>query len=92
MAEHNQTSAATCSQSVKEAIPGTRSVAQRMVNAEESFIQIIREKGFSREEAIKAMGTMLRLKVAKLDPVNGRIDVKHGAFLDAAAIRNAVNA
>jgi hypothetical protein len=70
---------------------GTRDIAQRIVNAEENFIQIIREKGFTREEAIKAMHTMLKLKVAKLDAVSGRISVKHGAFLSSEAIRNAVN-
>lgn len=70
---------------------GTREMAQRIVNAEENFIQTIREKGFTRDEAIKAMNTMLKLKVAKLDPIIGRISVKHGAYLESEVIHNAVN-
>jgi type IV pilus biogenesis protein CpaD/CtpE len=70
---------------------GFRAVAQRIVNAENGFVQILMEKGFTRDEAAKAMRTMLKLKVAKMDAVNGRISVKHGAYLESAAIRNAVN-
>lgn len=74
-----------------EKLQGTRAVAERIRNAEESFIQVIREKGFTREEATQAMLAMLKLKAAKLDPIGGRINVKHGAFLESQAIRNAVN-
>lgn len=70
---------------------GTKQVAQRIVNAEQDFVQMIMEKGFTREDAFKAMHTMLKLKVAKLDPIIGRISVKHGAYLEIEAIRNAVN-
>lgn len=75
----------------EEKLPGTRAIAQRIVNAENVFIEMIQERGFTRAEAEKAMRTMLKLKVAKLDPISGRINVKHGAFLDPEAIRNAVN-
>ena len=75
----------------RERIAGTRAIAQRIVNAEENFIEARIAQGFTRQEAIKAMNTMLRLKVAKLDPVIGRIEVKHGAFLEPFAILNAVN-
>jgi hypothetical protein len=71
---------------------GTRAMAQRIVNAEDGFIETIQERGFTREEAVKAMATMLRTKVAALDPVGGTIRVKHGAFLDPEVIRNAVDA
>jgi len=71
---------------------GTRAMAQRIVNAEDGFIETIQEHGFTREEAVKAMATMLRTKVAVLDPVGGTIRVKHGAFLDPEVIRNAVDA
>jgi predicted TIM-barrel enzyme len=74
-----------------ETIPGTKAVATRIVNAEENFVQIIIEKGFTKDEAFKAMRTMLKLKVAKLDAIIGRITVKHGAYLEASSIRNAVN-
>lgn len=74
----------------KERIPGTRSVAQRIVNAEKSFIQLVMEKGFSRAEATKIMQTYLKLKVAKLDPVGGVIRVQHGAFWELEPLRNAL--
>lgn len=70
---------------------GFKNVAQRIVNAEERFIAVIKAKGFSRVEATKAMKTMLKLKVAKLDAVSAEIKVKHGAFLDYDSIKNAVN-
>ncbi len=76
---------------VTEKIPGTKSIAQRMVNGENAFIEVIMDKGFTQEEAVKAMTTMLKLKVAKYDIGVGRINVKHGAFLEVDAIRNAVN-
>lgn len=75
----------------RESIPGTRAVAARIVNAEREFVRLIMERGFTREEAEKAMRTMLRLRVAKLDPIGGTIRVTHGAFLDPPAIRKAVN-
>jgi hypothetical protein len=71
-------------------VNGTRQIAQRIVNAEEGFIQIIRDKGFTRDEAIKVMETMLRLKLAKLDPVMGCVNVKHGALLESEVIRGIV--
>lgn len=45
------------------------------------------EKGFTRDQAQTAMRIMLRLKVAKLDIVSGRISVKHRAFLESDVIR-----
>jgi hypothetical protein len=68
-----------------------RSVAQRVVNAENDFIEVLMNLGgISHADAAKAMGTMLRLKVAKLDPGIGRINVKNGAYLDRDVIRRAV--
>ena len=72
-------------------LPGTKQIAQRIVNAEEAFIEVLMAKGFNREEAVKAMGVMLKLKVAKLDAVSGTIRVKHGIYLEVDVIRNAVN-
>jgi hypothetical protein len=75
----------------KETLPGTKAVADRMAAAEENFIEVIIGKGFTREEAIQAMATMLKLKAAKMDAVIGRISVVHGAFLEREAISNAIN-
>lgn len=74
---------------MKEHIPGTQAVAQRIAIAHADFEQLIMEKGFTRDEARKAAATLLRVKAAKLDPVIGRIDMRHGAFWDAAVLRNA---
>lgn len=75
----------------KERIPGTKAIAARIVNAERGFVETIMRQGFTETEATKAMRTMLKLKVAKLDPIIGRISVKHGAYLEPDALRNAVN-
>ena len=72
-------------------ITGTKAVAQRIVNAQNGFIAILMAKGFNEADATKAMKTMLKLKVAKLDAVSGVINVKHGAFLEADVIKNAVD-
>ncbi len=73
-----------------ESAKGFEAVAQRMANAEARFMNILVERaGISRADAFKAMLTMLRLKVAKMDAVNGEIRVKHGAYLDAEPIRRA---
>jgi len=70
---------------------GAQAMATRMNNAEAAFIETLMRHGkISRPEAEKAMRTMLRLKVAKLDAVSGVIRVKHGAYLEPDAIRNAV--
>ena len=71
---------------------GTQAMAQRIVNAEENFADtLVAIANITRDEAFKAMRTMLKLKVAKLDAVGGRITVKHGAYLETSAIINAVN-
>lgn len=74
-----------------EKIKGTFAIAQRIVNGENAFLEVIESRGFSRADAEKAMYTMLRLKVAKRDAGNGVIRVKHGAFLDVECIQNAVD-
>lgn len=71
---------------------GTQAVAQRIVNAEENFIALVQQvTGCSREQGTKALATMRSLKVLKLDAVNGVYNVKHGAFLEASALWNAIN-
>lgn len=49
------------------------------------------EKGFTREEAVKAMRVLLRLKMAKLNPVLGRIVMVRGVFWDADVLRAAAD-
>lgn len=66
-------------------------ISDRMKNAWEEFIEVIMSQGFSRADAVKAANTMLDLKVAKMDAVNGTIRVTHGAYLDRDAIQAAVD-
>lgn len=75
---------------VQEKIPGTRDIAQRIVNAENNFVQTLIEQGdISRSQAEKVMSFYLKNKLAKMDAVIGRISVKHGAYLDKDVIRRA---
>lgn len=66
-------------------------IAQRMVNAQQNFIEIIRERTSCTEaEAVKAFETLKKLRLIKLDAVGGRYTVKHGAYLEPDALRNAM--
>lgn len=69
---------------------GTKQIAQRMTNAESDFVQMIQERGFSKTDAEKVLRVFLKLKAAKVDAIIGRVQVKHGAFLEIDALRNAV--
>lgn len=75
-----------------ELIPGTRAIAQRIVNAEENFIATVREiTGCSESEGAKALSTMRNLKVIKLDAAIGRYLPKHGAYMEVDALRSAIS-
>jgi hypothetical protein len=70
-----------------------KDIAQRTVNAENSFVESVMNCGAcTKAEAEKVMAYYLKHKIAKMDAVIGRISVKHGAYLDADVIRNAINA
>lgn len=70
---------------------GTKAIAQRIVNAEENFIGTVQAlTGFTRDESIKALNTMRKLKVVKLDVGIRRYLPKHGAFMEPDALRNAI--
>jgi hypothetical protein len=74
-----------------ERIPGTKAIAQAMVDAENSFIEtLINLGGISRDDAWKAFATLRKAKALKLDLPMRRYTVKHGAFLERTAIRRAV--
>lgn len=69
----------------------TRAIAQRIVNAHLGFQDVLVEiAGIERLDAERVTNFYLTKKLAKLDPVGGRISVKHGAYLDRAAILAAV--
>ncbi|HDR9764237.1 TPA: hypothetical protein QDC44_008526 [Burkholderia cepacia ATCC 25416] len=70
---------------------GFKEIAQRIVNAEENFIETVQAiTGCSRDEGAKALNTMRKLRVIKLDVGIGRYTVKHGALMEAEALRNAI--
>ncbi|MDR8093120.1 hypothetical protein KPB05_37320 [Burkholderia gladioli] len=70
---------------------GTKYIAQRMVNAENNFIETVQAiTGCTREEGEKALNTMRQLRVIKLDAGIGRYTAKHGAFMEPNALRRAI--
>jgi len=72
---------------------GTRQIAQRYVNAEEVFFNnIIAISSCSKADAEKVLSVFIAAKVAKVDPIIGRVIVKHGAFMEAQVIQNAISA
>ncbi len=66
-------------------------MAQRLVNAENSFIECVRrDTGFTQEQAEKVLAFYVKHKLMKLDAVDGRFYVKHGAYLDSDVLRRAL--
>lgn len=67
-----------------------KAIAQRQVNARENMIETLMERGgIDRAQAETALDAMVKAKAIKLDSVNGRYNVKHGAFMERDAIRRA---
>lgn len=70
---------------------GTKAVAQRIVNAGEWLVDTLAEAAnISRDDAQKAARYYVKHKLVKLDPIIGRYDFKHGAFIESDVIRRAV--
>ena len=68
-------------------------MATRAATAEANFAEtLVNIAGITEAEAEKVMALYLKEKIAKIDHVNGRISVKHGVFLEADVIHNAVAA
>ena len=62
------------------------------LTAADHFVGVVQEiTGCSRDQGFMALNTMLKLKVIKLDVGGGRYRVKHGAFMEASALRAAIN-
>ena len=74
-----------------ETITGTRAVAQRIVNAEQLFVRNVMEfASLSHEDAYKVLREFVKRKAVKLDAVNARYDLKHGAFWVKAVFTRAI--
>lgn len=79
---------------IKEAVasmePGLRAVAQRSVDAENSFLDYAMEHGrLDRDQARVALAAFRKARAIRFDAVNGTFHVKHGAFLEPDVIRRA---
>lgn len=72
---------------------GFKHMAQRTINAESRFVVTVQEiSGCTKAEAEKVLSVYRKAKVVKMDPINGVINVTHGAFMDVRTIQNAINA
>lgn len=68
-----------------------KAIATRIVNAEDSFAEIIANIGdCDMNTAHSVTAYYLKNKIAKLDPVGGNIKVTHGAYLDADVVARAI--
>jgi hypothetical protein len=68
-----------------------KSVAQRLVNAEDNFIQATMEQfGYTQGQAEKILAVYRKHKILKLDAAIGRYQLKHGAFWDRLPMENAL--
>lgn len=72
---------------------GFKAMAERTVQAEENFIDTLISLGdVSRDDAERVLAYYRKHKIVKMDAVNGRLDVTHGALLDRDTIRKATRA
>ena len=68
-----------------------KEIAQRLVNAENSFIACMDDDYDLTENQARAVFNLYKQeKILKIDAVMGSWSVKHGAFLDKQTIKNAV--
>ena len=75
-----------------EIIPGTKAVAQRIVNAGNSFVAMVVEQfSTTPAQAEKVLRVFRKAKAVKLDAVNGRYILTHGAYWEAEVIDRAIN-
>ena len=66
-------------------------IAQRLVNAANSFIACMEDDYDLTEDQSRAVFNLYKQeKILKVDAVMGSWSVKHGAFLDKQTIKNAV--
>jgi len=66
-------------------------IAQRIVNAENSFIACMEDDyNLTEDQALAVFNLYKKEKILKVDAVMGSWSVKHGAFLDEQTIKNAV--
>jgi hypothetical protein len=76
---------------IKKVEPHLRAIATRMNLADKSLVETLMTFGtIGREDAVLAAGQYKKHKIVTLDLTNQTYNVKHGAFLEAVVIANAV--
>ena len=74
----------------EEPVTGTKAVAQRIVNAENRFIEFAMKQGdLTREQAIKALEAYKKAKAVKIDPIGGQFNLTRGDFANKDVLRRA---
>ncbi|MBB2959861.1 hypothetical protein [Methylobacterium sp. R2-1] len=75
------------------AAEGNRNTAIRILNAYANFAEtLVAAAGITSAQADAVARFYVKNKIAKVDPVIGRISVKHGAYLDREVILRAAAA
>jgi hypothetical protein len=71
-------------------VTGTKAVAQRIVNAENRFLEFAQDTaGLTQEQAEIALARYRKEKAIKIDPVTGQFTFTHGGFAEADVLRRA---
>lgn len=75
---------------IRDAAPGLKAVASRITSAEEKFVKwAMKSAKLTKPQAEKALATMRKLKVVKIDANVGQFTFKHGAFAEPEVVRRA---
>jgi len=67
-----------------------RDCASRLDNAKRRFLECCESNGFTRTEAEKILAVYQKARVLKLSLNDGAFHIKHGVFMDADIMRNAL--
>lgn len=71
-------------------IKGTKQIAQRIINAENRFIESVQEQfGKTKKEAENVFKRFKKDKIVKIDPVGGQYNLKDGRFWEQTVIDRA---
>ena len=73
-----------------EPIAGTKAVAQRIVNAEDRFIEFAMRQGdLTQEQATKALEAYKKAKAVEIDVIGGQFNLTQGDFANKDVLRRA---
>ena len=75
---------------MERARPGLRNMASRLDRAEQSFITMLGENGFSADDAAIIARVYQHIGQLRFDAVDGQYYIRHGALLDHEMLRRCV--